>query len=130
MPSKQIDRLLIANNTSNGTRNNMNFNLNYRYADSTGHELNVDADYGFYNSKNNQYQPNNIYDASGTDFKQQEIYHIHTPSQIDIYSVKADYEQNFKKGKLGYGGKISYVTTDNTFQRFFETGSGCIRRQS
>jgi hypothetical protein len=34
MPSKQIDRLLIADNTSNGTRNNMNFNLNYRYADS------------------------------------------------------------------------------------------------
>ena len=123
MPSKVIDRLLIADNSSNGTRNNMNFNLNYRYADSTGHELNVDADYGFYNSNNNQYQPNNIYDPSGTDLKQQEVYNIHTPSQIDIYSVKADYEQNFKKGKLGYGGKISYVTTDNTFQRFYETGS-------
>jgi hypothetical protein len=58
MPSNRSDRLLIADNTSNGTRNNMNFNLNYRYADSTGHELNVDADYGFYNSNNNQYQPN------------------------------------------------------------------------
>ena len=126
MPSKVVDRLLIADNSSNGTRSNMNFNLNYRYADSTGHELNVDADYGFYNSNNNQHQPNNIYDPSGTDLKQQEVYNIHTPSQIDIYSVKADYEQNFKKGKLGYGGKISYVKTDNTFQRFFETGSGSL----
>ena len=27
------------------------------------------------------------------------------PTNIDIYSFKADYEQNFKKGKLGYGGK-------------------------
>ena len=126
MPSKIVDRLLIADNSSNGTRNNMNFNLNYRYADSTGHELNVDADYGFYNSNNNQHQPNNIYDATGSDLKQQEVYNIHTPSQIDIYSVKADYEQNFKKGKLGYGGKISYVKTDNTFQRFFETGSGSL----
>ncbi len=123
MPSKVVDRLLIADNSSNGTRNNMNFNLNYRYADSLGHELNVDADYGFYNSNNNQHQPNNIYDPSGTDLKQQEVYNIHTPSQIDIYSVKTDYEQNFKKGKLGYGGKISYVKTDNTFQRFYETAS-------
>lgn len=126
MPSKQIDRLLIADNSSNGSRNNMNFNLNYRFADTLGHELNVDADYGFYDSKNSQYQPNNIYDPSGTDLKQQEVYNILTPSQIDIYSLKADYEQNFKKGKLGYGGKLSYVTTDNTFQRFNESNSGSV----
>jgi hypothetical protein len=49
-----------------------------------------------------------------------------SPSQIDIYSIKADYEQNFKKGKLGYGGKITYVQTDNTFQRFFGSGPAAI----
>lgn len=124
IPSKEIDRLLIANNTSTGYRDNVNFNANYRFADTSGHELNVDADYGIYNSKSNQYQPNNTYDATGTDLKQQEIYNTLTPSQIDIYSLKADYEQNFKKGKLGYGGKISYVKTDNTFQRYFGTGTG------
>ncbi len=126
MPTNEIDRLLIANNTTHGHRNNVNFNANYRFADTSGHELNIDADYGFYNSNNNQYQPNNTYDASGTNLKQQEIYNTLTPSQIDIYSVKVDYEQNFKKGKLGYGGKISYVKTDNTFQRFFENGTSSI----
>jgi len=126
IPSKTIDRILIANNSSKGYRDNVNFNANYRFADTSGHELNVDADYGIYNSKNNQYQPNNTYDASGTNLKQQEIYNTLTPSQIDIYSVKADYEQNFRKGKLGYGGKLSYVTTDNTFQRFFQNGSSSI----
>ena len=119
MPSKIVDRLLIANNSSVGNRDNINFNANYRFADTAGHELNIDADYGFYNSKNNQRQPNKIYDASGTTLKQSETYNILTPSNIDIYSLKIDYEQNFKKGKLGFGGKFSYVKTDNTFQRNF-----------
>lgn len=126
MPSKEVDRLLVANNTSKGNRSNVNVNANYRFADTLGHELNVDADYGFYNGKNNQYQPNDIYDASGTNLKFKEVYNTLTPYNIDIYSIKADYEQDFKKGKLGYGGKISYVQTDNTFQRFFESSSGLL----
>jgi hypothetical protein len=126
MPSKEVDRILIADNSSDGHRDNMNFNLNYRFADTAGHELDVDADYGFYNGRNNQYQPNNIYDASGTNLKSKEVYHTLTPYSIDIYSLKADYEQRFKKGKLGYGGKLSYVNTDNTFQRFLEANSGLV----
>jgi len=125
IPSKIIDRVLVADNSSKGSRDNVNFNLNYRFADTSGHELNLDADYGFYNGKNNQYQPNDTYDPSGS-LKQKEVYNTLTPYEIDIYSVKADYEQNFKKGRLGYGGKLSYVTNDNTFQRFFETNSGPI----
>src|SRR5204862_4008402 len=102
MPSKLVDRLLIADNSSKGSRNNMNFNANYRFADTSGHELNIDADYGFYNGKNNQYQPNNIYDASGANLKFKEVYNTLTAYNIDIYSIKADYEQRFKQGKLGY----------------------------
>ena len=118
LPSKIVDKVLIANNRSTGERDNINFNANYRFADTAGHELNIDADYGFYNSDNMQLQPNDIYDASGTNFKNNETYTMFTPSEIDIYSVKVDYEQNFKKGKLGFGGKVSFVQTDNTFQRF------------
>ena len=126
MPNKTIDRLLVANNSSQGDRENVNFNLNYRFADTAGHELNIDGDYGFYNSKNHQFQPNNVYDAAGTNLKLREIYNTYTPSEIDIYSVKVDYEQNFKKGKLGFGSKISLVETNNTFQRFFGEGSGAL----
>lgn len=124
VPSKVVERLLIANNTSEGDRKNVNYNVNYRFADTSGHELNFDADYGYFNNKNNQVQPNDIYDASGTNFKSNETYQMLTPAQIDIYSVKVDYEQNFKKGRLGFGSKISFVETDNTFQRFNGLGSG------
>ncbi len=66
IPSKTIDRLLIANTLSDGERENINYNLNYRFADTSGHELNIDGDYGFYNSDNHQFQPNNIYDQDGS----------------------------------------------------------------
>jgi hypothetical protein len=126
MPSKTSDRLLVANNSSVGERENVNFNANYRFADTAGHELNIDGDYGFYNGMNNQFQPNNTYDPSETNLKLREIYNTLTPSEIDIYSLKVDYEQNFKKGKLGIGSKISLVQADNTFQRFFGEGASTL----
>ncbi|HYM95170.1 MAG TPA: outer membrane beta-barrel family protein, partial [Chitinophagaceae bacterium] len=46
------------------------------------------------------------------------IYNFISPTNIDIYSVKTDYEQNYKKGKLGFGGKLSIVNTDNNFGRY------------
>src|SRR4030095_150666 len=86
--------------------------------DTSGHELNVDADYGYYNIKSDQYQPNYYYDPSGIILENQYIYNMIAPTKIDIYSAKADYEENFKKGKLGFGGKISYVKTTNNFDRY------------
>ena len=46
------------------------------------------------------------------------IYNMIAPTDINIYSFKTDYEQNFKKGRLGLGGKTSYVTSDNDFENY------------
>lgn len=118
IPMSVLDRILTANNTSFSNRNNTNFNVNYRYADTTGRELNLDADYGLYRIKSNQMQPNIYYDKTGQSEISRIIYNMIAPTNIDLYSIKGDYEQNFKKGKLGIGGKISYVNTDNDFQRY------------
>lgn len=115
--NKQLDRTLVADNTNDNKKNNVNGNVNYRYADSTGHELNVDADYGAYRNKSDQYQPNVYTDAHGT-YLYSNIYQMVAPTDIDLYSVKADYEQNFKKGRLGIGGKISFVESSNEFNRY------------
>ena len=118
IPTSVVDRILIADNSSTSKRDNVNFNLNYRYVDTSGHELNMDADYGYYDIKSNQYQPNFYYNPSQTVLLNQYIYNMIAPTNIDIYSFKTDYEQNYKKGRLGIGGKTSYVQTDNNFQRF------------
>jgi iron complex outermembrane receptor protein len=118
IPSNTTDRLLQANNRTGGRRNSGNINLNYRYADTSGHELNLNADYGLYRLRSNQLQPNNYFDSTGKELLYSNDYNILSPTNIDIYSFKADYEQNFLKGRLGFGGKISYVTSANNFQEY------------
>jgi hypothetical protein len=80
--------------------------------------LNLDADYGFYNIGSDQFQPNYTYNAASKVLIGSEVQNMLAPSDIDIYSFKADYEQNFKKGKLGLGGKVSYVKSTNVFEQF------------
>jgi len=118
IPSGKVDRILEANNSTDGKRDNGNVNLNYRYADSSGHELNMDADYGLYRIRSNQLQPNNYFDSTGHTLLYSNIYNILSPTDIDIYTFKTDYEDNFLKGRLGVGGKFSYVTSGNEFQEY------------
>lgn len=123
-PTGIIDRILVADNSNKNNRDNINTNLNYRFADTSGHELNIDADYGYYNIKSDQYQPNFYYDPTGSNLEDQFVYNMIAPSKINIISGKADYEQNFMKGRLGFGGKISYVKTTNNFERYNVVNNG------
>jgi len=117
-PTGETDRILKANNKTASSRDNINLNLNYRLADTTGHELNIDADYGSYRINTDQYQPNFYYDPSETTIINSAIYNFISPTDIDIYTLKADYEQNFKGGKLGVGVKSSITNTSNNFSRY------------
>jgi iron complex outermembrane recepter protein len=118
MATKNIDRLLIANNSNDINRDNVNVNLNYRFNDTSGHELNVDADYGWHNIVNDQLQPNDIYAYNTNTLLSRELQNIYTPSKITISSIKVDYEQNMWKGRIGLGGKLSVVKSDNTFYQY------------
>jgi hypothetical protein len=117
-PTNSVDRILIADNKNVQSRKDLNSNLNYRYVDTAGRELNVDADYGRYRIRSNQLQPNYYYDPSETTLLSSRTYNMIQPADIDIYSLKADYEQNYKKGRLGIGAKSSYVETTNNFERY------------
>ena len=117
-----IDRMLIADNSNRMKRHNANINLNYNYNDPKGTNFVANADYGTYSINSNQAQSNHYYNASGQIKLSDIIYHIISPAQIKISSIKADYEQNFMKGKLGLGAKSAFVKTDNDFQRYNVTG--------
>lgn len=122
-PTGQFVKSLLAYNSIPGSRTNANFNLNYRYIDTTGREINFDADYGLFRGIGRSYQPNNYYG-----FNNNLLYSIinrnSTPTDIDIYTAKIDAEQKLGKGKLGYGLKTSFVTTKNTFDFFNDDASG------
>ena len=116
-PTGEFVKKLVADNTNKSTRDQSNFNVNYRYADTTGRTFNVDADYGLFRIRTDQMQPNLYYDFAGNPIDSR-IYNMVSPTDIDIYTGKADYEQNFKKGRLSFGAKSSYVSSVNDFKRY------------
>jgi len=116
-PTGEANRTLIANNRTDMKRNTLNYNLNYNYTGKDGRTLTMNLDHGSHELNNNQVQPNMYYTPSGT-YMNQRVYQMITPTDIGISSFKADYEQNFAKGKLGLGTKIAYIKTDNDFQRY------------
>lgn len=126
IPTGVVDRVLVADNKSDLNRYNYNANLNYNYNGSKGQTLQLNVDKGYFNNKNDQFQPNYYYAADGKTFLRSVIVQMVAPTIINISSGKVDWEQNFGGGKLGLGGKISFVDTDNDFRRFDVTGSGNV----
>ncbi len=115
--------ILLAGSFSDNVSTNYNANLNYKYADTTGHELNIDLDYGAYRSDRTNYQPNFYVNAAQTDTLRQSIVRFITPIDIDIFAAQLDYEQPLLTGTFSVGGRISSVETENNFN-FFDVING------
>lgn len=118
IPTGQLVKILRASNNNDMSRNNINTNLNYRYSVLNGADLNIDADYGFFKIRSDQFQPNYYFLPDGVTETNRVVYNMLSPTNIDLFSLKTDYETNYKGGRLGVGGKIGIVNTDNDFQRF------------
>jgi hypothetical protein len=121
-PTGTVDKILVAGNDSKQRNTNINSNINYSYKGEKGKTLMVNADYGYFNNKQDQTQPNTFFDRTGKNELFRKNYLIVSPTRIDIYSLKADYEQNLGKGKLSIGGKFGYVKTGNDFKQYDENG--------
>ncbi len=114
--SNQVDSLLLAETISFPNRNNANFNLNYRFDNAKGQSVNIDLDYGFFQNENLQ-NLFNAYEDPNEEILSESFTRINSPTDIDIYTVKLDYERPLgEKGKLGLGAKFAQVNTDNTFE--------------
>jgi iron complex outermembrane recepter protein len=123
MPTKAGVKQLRATNNNFSRRDNTSYNLNYRYSNPKGKDFNVDVDHSNYDIITDQLLTNIYLDAAGTTETSREVNNMISPTEIKIYSGKADYEQNFKGGKLGIGGKTAFIKTDNDFQRYNIVGS-------
>ena len=122
-PTGDYVKTLVANSNGIGSSLNINNNINYRYADTSGTEVNFDADYGTFRKTGEAYQPNFYNDINGN-----LIYKVvnrnNMPVNIDIFSAKVDVEHNWGKSKIGYGAKTSFVKTENTFEFYNDDTNG------
>lgn len=106
---------LAAQNEQTSANRNLNGNINYGYRNKAGTTLNIDVDYGRFRIEGDSYQPNFYLNSVSQDTLSTTIFSIITPTEIDIYTAKADYERDAFQGKLSAGVKLSYVETDNIF---------------
>jgi len=101
------------------------YNLNYQgqYA-KPGQQLNIDLDYGQFQSKPYQLNQNNYFNLQQTQIGDEELLRHTNPQNIDLWSVKADYTQPLWKGsKIETGAKASQSKTDNNliFENYLQS---------
>lgn len=122
-----LDSTIIADNAANTRFTNKGVNLNYRHQYATkGQDLTVDLDYLNYQTNTNQSYNNTSYLPNGS-VTNKYLLTGNLPSQLDIYSAKADYEQPLAGIKFSTGAKTSYTTTDNIANYFYtQNGSATL----
>ena len=109
----KIDSSLQTSHDNLEKNSRINYNFNYKYADTMGKEFNVDVDHIAFNNTGKSFIAADL-------FNDQDIQYGHTvnsqqsTSQINIYSIKADYTQTiFADVKLEAGAKFNISTTLN-----------------
>ena len=109
-----IDSSLQTTNDNLYKNRRYNTNFNYKYEDTLGNELTIDADYTSFKNTNltnlaTTYLDNNSskYNYTAND--------LDVATQINIHAIKADYIRQIKnlQAKIETGVKLSNVTTNN-----------------
>ncbi len=110
----KLDSSLATTNDNLYKNRRYNTNLNYKFEDTLGNELNVDADYTYFKNTNltnlsTTYldDASSKYNYTGND--------LDVATNINIYALKIDYTKQLKKinAKIETGIKLSKVTTSN-----------------
>ena len=112
--SSPPDSILLGGVDGRGDHTQNTFNLNYNYAIASGHNLNLDLDYGRYRNDDVLDQPNRYVLPNGEPLSAADAY-FETPTDIDIFTARADYDFPLWGGGASAGAKFTGVSTDNTF---------------
>jgi len=109
---------LLSSSDNDGVRRNINGNVNYQFDNKASVTTNLDLDFGIFHNGTETLQPN-VYRNPATNVDTQElIFTSLSPTDISIFSAKADHERPYNGGTLGFGAKVSQVNTDNVYDYF------------
>jgi hypothetical protein len=95
-----------------------NVNVNYKYEDTLGRIVTVDADYGDFRKRAGNLQ-SNTYTAPNNAVLSDNLYRSLNGIDIGLKAIKIDYTTKLWKGKLETGAKYSSVAAAND-SRFLE----------
>ena len=132
LPSSIVDHSLEAINDYYGQGTaRYNFNLNYKYEDTLGHVLSIDADYGLFDKWNKNLQSNTYKNQDGT-ITSDNLYRTLNGIDIDLKGAKIDYSTNLWNGKFETGVKYSVIgsANDSKFYHVFQEGDSLDNRRT
>lgn len=122
-----VDSSLHTINDNRERTSSNNINFNYRYEDTLGAELNLDADFTRFSKNKNGYVTTDL-------LNKQNIVYGYTANDQDVlnkvivYSIKSDFTKAFKKlnAKMEAGLKWNTVQTTNDLEALLWQGSQFI----
>lgn len=125
-PDGQLNTLFLSDAFNGNKTKNINGNFNYKHTfDSTGREISVDLDKGYYRSDGTNLLTTRIFDANNEQKGNTIFLEGNLPSEINIHTAKTDYVHPFNKNtKLELGLKTAFVNTDNNVLYQRDIGSG------
>ncbi len=122
----ETDSFLVNNGVNKELSNTTNLNANYYFDNGDETTFNMDVNYGRYDRENNSFTPNHYFSSDRSQITSKYEIRSITPTIIDIYTLKMDYEQKLGKGKISGGIKSALVKTDNAFD-FYNIQNGTER---
>lgn len=123
--TNNIDSLIVTNARNERRRISNNFNYHFIYdIDTIGRKLSFDFD--FFDFKLNSkriFQTNNFYNDFTLINNSYNSADNKGIQKISNYSFNLDMEHPFDWANLNYGGRLSYINTDNSFE-YYDLTSG------
>ena len=126
MVSGAVDSVIASQSVHPEFNRRVNYNINYRFADTTGHELTIDADRIDYASSANN-RIDNLISRTESTTARNFAYGAIQGQGIGIWSVKTDYTATKKNGwKWETGAKITMTDSDNQTEGYTDAGNGFV----
>src|SRR5690625_993436 len=120
-----IDSLIITKGNSIRERNSNRFNYHFIYdIDTLNRKLSFDFDFFNYNLNSNHIFQTKTYDDNSSEITGSYNSANNKGLQdITNYTFNLDMEHPFEWANLNYGGRLSYINTDNNFE-YYDLTSG------
>ncbi|MEO5683278.1 MAG: TonB-dependent receptor [Chitinophagaceae bacterium] len=128
LPDGRVQSVLKSSTANDLTFYNYSGNFNYKHVfDTTGTELTADLDYIGYSNVSKSLLITDVYDGVSGGKTGNLTLRGDIPSEINIYSGKADYTHPMKKDmRFDAGFKVSYVKSDNEVKYERDNGNGWV----
>jgi len=122
LATKEALQTLEAGTVARRARGNGSVNLNYRYSDSLGRNLSVDADYSDYRLDARTVTTNRYADRSGMVLSSP-AFSSQTPVSIRFAAIQATWEQKWAGGTFTAGLRSATARSENQFDFYNRVGT-------